>query len=112
MFSFPGEVKPHQVWEIIRKELSVGMIMGFLMGIVALFSVFLIQGFNLNLGFTVGISIMAVITIAALIGALLPLFFKRLGLDPAVAASPFITTVVDATCLIVYFEVAKRLILN
>ena len=105
-----GEVSLNQFWKIIRKEITVGAIMGVMMGIVGMGAVFLLQGFNLYLGLTVGISLMVVITVAAIVGSALPLLFKRLGLDPAIAASPFITTLVDATCLIIYFEVARRLI--
>jgi len=105
-----GEVTLNQVWRIIRKEVFAGLMSGILMGIIAMLSVFVLQGFNLRLAFAVGFSLAIVVTIATVTGAFLPLLFKRLGFDPAVAASPFITTVVDATCLIIYFEVAKRLI--
>lgn len=107
-----GEVSLSQVRHIIRKEVTVGMLMGTIMGLVAMASVFFIFGFDFRIGFTVGISLAVVITIAALTGALLPLLFKRLGLDPAVAASPFITTVIDATCILVYFEIARLLVLH
>jgi len=105
-----GEVTLDQVWRIIRKEVFAGLMSGILMGIIAIFSVFILQGFNLGLAFSVGFSLAIVVTVATVTGAFLPLLFKWLGFDPAVAASPFITTVVDATCLIIYFEVAKRLI--
>jgi len=105
-----GEVTLHHVWRIVRKEVLAGFISGILMGIIAMLGVFILQGFNLRLGFAVGFSLSIVVTVATVTGAFLPLLFKRLGFDPAVAASPFITTVVDATCLIIYFEVAKRLI--
>jgi len=105
-----GEVALNQVWRIIRKEVFAGLMSGILMGIIAMLSVFVLQGVNLRLAFSVGFSLAIVVTVATVTGAFLPLLFKRLGFDPAVAASPFITTVVDATCLIIYFEVAKRLI--
>jgi len=105
-----GEVTLDQVWRIIHKEIFAGLMSGILMGIIAMFSVFILQGFNLGLAFSVGFSLAIVVTVATVTGAFLPLLFKRLGFDPAVAASPFITTVVDATGLIIYFEVAKRLV--
>jgi len=105
-----GEVTLDQVWRIIHKEVFAGLMSGILMGIIAMFCVFILQGFNLRLAFSVGFSLAIVVTVATVTGAFLPLLFKRLGFDPAVAASPFITTVVDATCLIIYFEVAKRLV--
>jgi len=105
-----GEVTVSQVWRVIRKEIFAGLLSGMLMGIVAMLAVFILQGIDLRLGFAVGFSLAVVVTVATVTGALLPLLFKRLGFDPAIAASPFITTVVDATCLIIYFEIAKRLV--
>jgi len=105
-----GEVTPDQLWKIVKKEVLAGLMSGILMGVISMFGVFVLQGFNLNLAFAVGFSLAMVVTVATVTGAFLPLLFKRLGFDPAVAASPFITTTVDATCLIIYFEVAKRLI--
>lgn len=107
-----GEVTLNQVWSIIRKEVFAGLMSGILMGIIAMLSVFALQGFNLRLAFTVGFSLSIVVTVATVTGAFLPFLFKRLGFDPAVAASPFITTAVDATCVIIYFEVAKLLIFS
>jgi len=105
-----GEVRLAEVGKIFRKEILAGVMSGALMGIIAMLSVFVLQGFNLRLAFSVGLSLAVVVTVATTTGAFLPLVFKRLGFDPAVAASPFITTVVDATCIIIYFEIAKRLI--
>lgn len=105
-----GEVTLDQIWKITRKEVFAGLMSGILMGIIAMLSVFVLQGVNVRLAFSVGFSLAIVVTVATVTGAFLPLLFKRLGFDPAVAASPFITTVVDATCLVIYFEVAKRLI--
>jgi len=105
-----GEVRLGELWKIFRKEILAGVMSGVLMGTIAMLSVFVLQGFNLRLAFSVGLSLAVVVTVATTTGALLPLVFKRLGFDPAVAASPFITTVVDATCIIIYFEIAKRLI--
>lgn len=106
-----GEVNFSQVRHIIRKEITVGILMGAIMGLVAMGAAVFILGVDFRIGLTVGISLTAVVSVAALTGALLPLLFKRVGLDPAVAASPFITTVVDATCILVYFEIARRLVL-
>ena len=104
-----GEVRLNQGWKILWKEISTGMLVGTLMGIVGMTSIFLMYDFDLRLGALVGLSLIVVITISTVTGALLPLFFRRIGLDPAVSASPFITTVVDATALVVYFEIARFL---
>jgi magnesium transporter len=58
----------------------------------------------------VALTIFFTIVIAKLIGCTLPMLAKRLGFDPAVMASPFITTVVDALSLLVYFAIATRIL--
>lgn len=107
-----GEVRVEELWRIVGKEIVTGFLVGTLMGGIACLIVFILQGNNLALASTVGLSLMVVITVSTAAGAFLPLIFRRLGFDPAVAASPFITTTVDAVTLIVYFEIAKRLVLR
>ncbi|MEA3328500.1 MAG: magnesium transporter [Candidatus Omnitrophota bacterium] len=104
-----GEVKTGEIFKVVRKEIAVGFLMGSLVGISGYFAAFLLEGFDPLLGLTVGLSMLTVVTVATMVGATLPLIFKRLGFDPAVAASPFITTLVDATTLIVYFEISRQL---
>ena len=59
---------------------------------------------------TVCVTLLLVVVCAKLIGCILPIVAKRLGLDPAVMASPFITTIVDAISLVIYFQVAMFLL--
>jgi magnesium transporter len=59
------------------------------------------------LALTVSLSLYATIIIAQSVGCLLPIGAKKIGLDPAVAASPIITTIVDACALTIYFTIAK-----
>jgi magnesium transporter len=58
----------------------------------------------------VSITLLAVCTLAAIVGSLLPLVARRVGVDPAVMSAPFITTLVDATGLVVYFLVARAVL--
>ncbi|MCK4532747.1 magnesium transporter [bacterium] len=104
-----GEIGLNQIWKIICKEIFAGLSVGLLIGIAGMIVVFLVYGFSFRLGILVGLSLLLVITISTVTGALLPLLCKRIGLDPAVSASPFITTVVDATTIVVYFEIARYL---
>lgn len=104
-----GEVKINQLWKVLRKEILAGISVGVLIGIVGTIAVYLLYGFNFKLGILVGVSLLTVITISTVTGALLPLLCQRIGLDPAISASPFITTVVDATTIVVYFEIARYL---
>ena len=61
---------------------------------------------NLTLATVVSLTLFCTIIAAKIIGASLPLIVKRIGLDPAVMASPFITTIVDAISLVIYFNFA------
>jgi magnesium transporter len=65
---------------------------------------------TVNVAFAVAIALAATVVIAKLTGALLPIGAKRIGLDPAVMASPFITTLVDAVALVLYFFIAAALV--
>ncbi|MEQ1936500.1 MAG: magnesium transporter, partial [Fimbriimonadaceae bacterium] len=66
------------------------------------------SGFDTSL--VVGIALPAIVMWAATVGSVLPLGAKRLGFDPAVMSAPFITTFVDATGLIIYFEIARQVL--
>ncbi|MEG2003840.1 MAG: magnesium transporter, partial [Clostridia bacterium] len=66
---------------------------------------------SIMVALVVCITLVATVIFAKIVGALLPLLAKQIGFDPAVMASPFITTIVDALSLIVYFNVAQLLIL-
>ena len=56
------------------------------------------------------LTLVVVMTIANLVGSTLPLLAKKIGFDPAVMASPFITTIVDAVALLIYFNIAKLML--
>ena len=65
---------------------------------------------NLQICLIICITVFCAIVVAKLVGALLPIGAKRLGFDPAVMASPFITTIVDAVTLMIYFAVASNIL--
>ena len=65
---------------------------------------------GLTVAFVVCITLVFVVFIAKIVGCTLPMFAKKLGFDPAVMASPFITTIVDAISLLIYFRVATVLL--
>ncbi|MDI6497083.1 magnesium transporter [Leuconostoc suionicum] len=86
---------------------------GFLVGTATGFSVFLIVTFwkhNYQLGLAVGIAMAIAIMVANLAGYLIPVLIDKLGMDPAVASSPFITTLSDLTSVLIYFNIAQLFI--
>ena len=100
-----GEVKLQNVWRIIRKELLIGILIGCVIGILAALRALVFQG-DVLLGLSVALTMVAVISVATTIGSLLPLLFKKLGVDPAISSGPLISTIIDITTLLIYFRIA------
>ena len=101
-----GDLTLEKWWAVVKKELRVGLFLGgALGGLIALSGLFW-PGGN-SLGIIVGISMFFIVNWANLVGSLLPLLLFRLRLDPAVISSPLITTLVDASGLLIYFSIAR-----
>ena len=105
-----GEIRKRDLLRVVWKELRVGAICGLVLGIINLVRVYLMNGQNIMLSFTVTISLFLTILMAKTIGSLLPIFAKRINIDPAIMAAPMITTIVDAASLTVYFSMAKLIL--
>jgi len=107
-----GDIEFRDTLPVIWKELRVSFLCGVVLGAANFVKMLLFD--NLVLGNDITIAIAAVVSvtvlltamIAKLVGCTLPLLAKKIGLDPAVMASPFITTIVDAVSLTVYFVIA------
>lgn len=104
-----GEVNLRDVARILRKEISVGLILGAVMAVVA-FGRAEILGVPMSVSFVVALTIAAITLWAAMVASVLPLILRRLGIDPAVVSAPLITTLVDGTGLVIYFTIAKILL--
>lgn len=111
-----GEVEFSDVLRVLWKEIRVSLLCGLTLGIVNFIKVYLVD--NLLLGgdysflliSVVSITLVITVVMAKFVGSILPILSKKIGLDPAVMASPFITTVVDALSLLVYFKIASILL--
>ena len=91
---------------IIWKELRVGVLIGGTLALANFAKLLLIDRVGLMIAFVVCLTLVMTVILSKLVGCSLPILAKRLGFDPAVMASPFITTIVDALSLIIYFRVA------
>ncbi len=106
-----GEIKEEDFWRIFFKEIQIGILVGSVLGLIGLGRAMLIQN-DIRLGITVFLSMIAVVTSATTAGAILPVIFKKLGLDPALMSGPFIASVVDIVSISIYFEIAKLVIIG
>ncbi|MDP8905150.1 MAG: magnesium transporter [Chloroflexota bacterium] len=101
-----AEVRLADVGWIIWKEIRVGLLIGAVMGVVAFLRGELL-GVGSDVGAVVALTIVAICLWSATVAAVLPLALRRLRIDPAVVSAPLITTVVDGTGLVIYFEIAR-----
>ncbi|HEV8545950.1 MAG TPA: magnesium transporter [Candidatus Limnocylindrales bacterium] len=101
-----NEVGIRDVAWIAFKEMRVGLILGAIMAVIA-FGRAALLGVGTDIGVVVSLTILAICLWSATVAAVLPLTLRRLRIDPAVVSAPLITTLVDGTGLIIYFEVAK-----
>ena len=101
------EIQGRDFLKVWWKEVSVAVIVGAVLAVFNIIRIYLLNGHDILLSLTVSLSLYATIVIAQSVGCLLPIGAKKIGLDPAVAASPIITTIVDACALTIYFTVAK-----
>ncbi len=111
-----GEVEMGDILRVIWKELRVSLMCGGALGVVTFAKIMLVDKWMLGQSITIAVALVVSITLcvtvvcAKLLGCTLPILVKRIGLDPAVMASPFITTIVDAVSLLVYFQLATMVL--
>ena len=112
-----GELTVRDLPRVIWKELRAAFLCALALAVVCYAKIWLVDRWLLSgSGITpvvtavVSLSLFVTVLLANLVGAALPMGAKRMGLDPAVMASPFITTIVDAASLLVYFWFARLLL--
>jgi magnesium transporter len=105
-----NEIDYKDTFKVLWKELRVSIIIGITLALANFGKLLLIDHVTTSVAAVVCLTLVLTITIAKLVGCTLPIFAKKMGFDPAVMASPFITTIVDAISLIVYFNIATHLL--
>jgi len=101
-----GEIKMKDAWRVLAREATTGVTIGLLIGAIA-FGRALLWGAHPPLAWTVALTVLAICAWSTTVGSLIPLAAERFGVDSAVLSAPLITTLVDATGLIIYFRIAK-----
>lgn len=111
-----GEISPRDIFKVIGKEACVSLLCGLTLAAANYIKIILVDNMILgsNVSNTVALvvclTLAVTVVIAKLVGCMLPILAKIIGADPAVMASPFITTIVDALSLLVYFNIATAMI--
>ena len=105
-----GEVEPADILKVMWKEIRVGMLCGLSLALVNFVRLMIQYPGQVLICLTVVISLFCTVIIAKTIGCVLPIAAKTIHLDPAIMASPMITTIVDACSLMIYFQLACHLL--
>ena len=103
-----GEIKFKDFFKVLFKEFRISFIVGSILALANGLRIF-IQYQNLNIAIVIALSLIIVVILSKLIGCMLPLCANKVGLDPAIMASPLITTIVDTCSILVYFNIAVQI---
>jgi magnesium transporter len=113
-----GEVTLKDWWRVMKREISSGLLLGTVLGMIGFLRIFAWHSFApelygihwMAIGITVAVTLLGVVLWGTVAGSMLPMILKRMGADPAVSSAPFVATLVDVTGLIIYFSVALSLL--
>ncbi|HJB01582.1 MAG TPA: magnesium transporter [Candidatus Mediterraneibacter merdavium] len=100
-----GEIEFSDIFKVIFKEIRVAVIVGALLAFVNGIRICIMYDRDILLAVALGITMVAVVSIAKCIGCILPLIAKKIGIDPAIMAAPLITTITDTCTILVYFNI-------
>ena len=105
-----NDIEYKDTLKVIWKEIRVAVLAGLTLAVANFVKLLLIDKVTASVALVVCLTLIVTVIIAKIIGCSLPILAKKIGFDPAVMASPFITTIVDAISLIVYFQIATHLL--
>ncbi len=105
-----GEISVQNVWKVFVREATTGFLAGLLLSLVGLGMGYWMSGGNIKIGLTVGATVISICVWSTAVGALIPIGAHRLGVDPAVLSAPMISTLVDATGLLIYLTIARLIL--
>ncbi len=102
-----GEIELEDLFRVMWKEMRVGIIAGLFLGAVNFARLYFLTSAPIFVALLVSLTILVTVILSKLMGACLPILMKRLGADPALMASSFITTIIDSLVLVIYFNLAR-----
>ncbi|MFW5901755.1 MAG: magnesium transporter, partial [Thermodesulfobacteriota bacterium] len=104
-----GRINIRHLWRVVFKELAIGLMLGGVYGLM-LATVAQVHYKAGLFAISVGAGVVSSMSLAALVGSLLPMLFARFSVDPAVATGPFVTTSIDILSVFFYFQLASFLL--
>jgi len=105
-----NEIEFSDIWKCLWKEMRVALLCGLTLAVCNFAKLLLLDRVSVAVALVVCLTLACAVLVAKLVGCLLPMVAKKIGFDPAVMASPFITTIVDALSLLVYFRIATTIL--
>ena len=105
-----GDIEFRDTFKVIFKEMRVAFVCGVTLAVVNFAKLMLFDNVGAMVALVVSFTMLMAVIFAKVVGSVLPVFAKKIGFDPAVMSSPFISTIVDAVTLMIYFSVASALL--
>ncbi|MFA5516504.1 MAG: magnesium transporter [Desulfuromonadales bacterium] len=103
-----NDIRPEDLLRVILREARVGLLLGAILALLGFLPVWLFAG--RPMATVISLALVTICTLASLVGSLMPLLARQVGVDPAVVSAPFVTTIVDASGLLVYFLIARSVL--
>ncbi|MGN0480606.1 MAG: magnesium transporter, partial [Lachnospiraceae bacterium] len=101
-----NEIRFKDIFRVVWKEIRVAVLCGVTLSLANFAKLLLIDRVEVMVALVICLTLIVTVIVAKIIGSMLPVIAKQIGFDPAVMASPFITTIVDALSLGIYFSIA------
>lgn len=105
-----GEIEFSDTFRVMLKELGVAFVCGITLAVVNFAKLMIFDDVGVFVALVVSITMIAAVIFAKVVGSALPMIAKKMGFDPAVMSSPFISTIVDAVTLLIYFLIASTVL--
>ena len=112
-----GEITLRDWWRVMKREILSGLALGLILGAIGFLRVEVWSTFSdiygghaTLIGITIGCTLVGIVMLGTLVGSMLPLILRKLGLDPATSSAPFVATLVDVSGLIIYFVMATLIL--
>ena len=105
-----GEIEFKDTFKVVLKEFLIALVCGVALAVVNFGKLMIFNNITWQIALVVSVTMIAAVVFAKVVGSILPVIAKKIGFDPAVMSSPFISTIVDAVTLLIYFAIASSVL--